>query len=109
MGQQRFLKTLGVRHGDLGRDSLAGLAPTPPPHWPAAEPLARTPPGGLRRRVGLGAWPPLRRVESDLVAQLRQRLRAARFDRVFADGSGLSQGQAVAIVRDQRGTETPAP
>jgi alkylhydroperoxidase family enzyme len=27
MGQQRFLKTLGVRHGDLGRDSLAGLAP----------------------------------------------------------------------------------
>jgi AhpD family alkylhydroperoxidase len=27
MGQQRFLKTLGVRHGDLGRDSVAGLAP----------------------------------------------------------------------------------
>jgi hypothetical protein len=27
MGQQRFLKTLGVRHGELGRDSLAGLAP----------------------------------------------------------------------------------
>jgi hypothetical protein len=51
----------------------------------------------------------LRRVESDLVAQVRQRLGAARFDRVFADGSGLSQGQAVAIVRDQRGTETPAP
>ena len=41
MGQQRFLKTLGVRHGDLGTGSLAGLAPevarelagadTPPP------------------------------------------------------------------------------
>ena len=27
MGQQRFLKTLGLRHGDLGRGSLAGLAP----------------------------------------------------------------------------------
>jgi alkylhydroperoxidase family enzyme len=27
MGQQRFLKTLGVRHGDLGRENLAGLAP----------------------------------------------------------------------------------
>lgn len=27
MGQQRFLKTLGLRHGELGRDSLAGLAP----------------------------------------------------------------------------------
>ena len=27
MGQQRFLKTLQVRHGDLGTGSLAGLAP----------------------------------------------------------------------------------
>jgi AhpD family alkylhydroperoxidase len=27
MGQQKFLKTLGVRHGDLGSTSLAGLAP----------------------------------------------------------------------------------
>jgi AhpD family alkylhydroperoxidase len=27
MGQQRFLKTLQVKHGDLGTDSLAGLAP----------------------------------------------------------------------------------
>ena len=27
MGQQRFLKTLGIKHGDLGTDSLAGLAP----------------------------------------------------------------------------------
>jgi AhpD family alkylhydroperoxidase len=27
MGQQRFLKTLGLRHGELGSDNLAGLAP----------------------------------------------------------------------------------
>lgn len=27
MGQQRLLKTLGLRHGDLSCDSLAGLAP----------------------------------------------------------------------------------
>jgi AhpD family alkylhydroperoxidase len=27
MGQQRFLKTVQVKHGDLGTDSLAGLAP----------------------------------------------------------------------------------
>lgn len=47
------------------------------------------------------AWP--------WVAQVRQRLGAARFDQVFAVGSGLSQRQAVAIVRDQRGTGTPAP
>ena len=64
---------------------------------------------GLRRRVGLRAWPHLRRAEADLVAQVRQRLGAARFDQVFAAGSGLSQQQAVAIVRDQRGTGTPTP
>jgi len=27
MGQQRFLNILGLRHGELGGDSLAGLAP----------------------------------------------------------------------------------
>lgn len=27
MGQQRLLKTLQVKHGDLGQDSVAGLAP----------------------------------------------------------------------------------
>jgi AhpD family alkylhydroperoxidase len=27
MGQQKFLKTLDIRHGDLGRDTMAGLAP----------------------------------------------------------------------------------
>jgi AhpD family alkylhydroperoxidase len=27
MGQQRFLSTLGLRHGELNRDNLAGLAP----------------------------------------------------------------------------------
>ena len=64
---------------------------------------------GLRRRVGLRAWPHLRRVEADLVAQVRQRLGAVRFDQVFAAGSRLSQGQAVAVVRDLRGTGTPAP
>ena len=64
---------------------------------------------GLRRRVGLRAWPHLRRAEADLVAQVRQRLGAARSDQVFAAGSGLSQRQAVAIVRDQHATGTPAP
>jgi alkylhydroperoxidase family enzyme len=27
MGQQKFLKTLGIKHGDLGADTAAGLAP----------------------------------------------------------------------------------
>ncbi|HTS99822.1 MAG TPA: hypothetical protein VMI33_24705, partial [Streptosporangiaceae bacterium] len=61
---------------------------------------------GLRRRVGLPAWPHVRRVEADLVAQLRQRLGTDRFDQAFTAGSGLTQREAVAIVRDQRGAGT---
>jgi predicted ATPase len=59
---------------------------------------------GLRGRVGLPAWPHLRRVEAELVTQLRQRLGAGRFEQAFTAGSGLTQREAVAIVRDQRGT-----
>jgi tetratricopeptide (TPR) repeat protein len=64
---------------------------------------------GLRRRVGLSAWPHLRKVEADLVAQVRPRLGAARFDRAFSAGSGLTQQQAVAVVRDRRGTGNQTP
>jgi predicted ATPase len=61
---------------------------------------------GLRRRVGLPAWPHVRRVEAELVAQLRQRLGAGRFDQAFTAGSGLTQREAVAIVRDQPDART---
>jgi predicted ATPase len=61
---------------------------------------------GLRRRVGLPAWPHLRRVEAELVAQLRQRLGAGRFDQAFTAGSRLTQREAVAIARDQRSART---
>jgi predicted ATPase len=64
---------------------------------------------GLRRRVGLPAWPHLRRVEADLVNQTRHRLGPGKFDQAFAAGSRLTQQQAVAIIQDQRGTGTPAP
>ena len=64
---------------------------------------------GLRHRVGLPAWPLLRRVEADLVAQVRQRLGAGRFDQAFSAGSALTQREAIAIVRDQRGTGTQTP
>jgi predicted ATPase len=57
---------------------------------------------GLRRRVGLRAWPHLRRVEADLVTRVRERLGAGRFDQVFSVGGRLTQREAVAIVRDQR-------
>ena len=43
------------------------------------------------------------------MAQVRQRLGAGQFDQAFSAGSGLTQREAVAIVRDQRsaGTQTP--
>ena len=64
---------------------------------------------GLRRRVGLSAWLHARRTEAELVAQVRQRLGAARFDQAYSAGSGLTQQQAVANVRDQHGTGTQTP
>ena len=60
MGQQRFLKTLQVKHGDLGTDSLAGLAPevarelagadsgpVRPPETARQAPEGRSPAAGL--------------------------------------------------------------
>jgi tetratricopeptide (TPR) repeat protein len=64
---------------------------------------------GLRRRVGLSAWPQLRKVEAELVTQVRQRLGTGHFDQAFSAGSALTQREAVAIVRDQRGTGTQTP
>ena len=64
---------------------------------------------GLRRRVGLSAWPHLRKLEAGLVAQVRRRLGAARFDQAFSAGSGLTQQQAVAIIRYQHGNGTQTP
>ena len=49
----------------------------------------------------------MRRVEAELVAQVRQALGAGRFDQVFTAGARLTQREAVAIVRDQRGGRTP--
>jgi predicted ATPase len=61
---------------------------------------------GLRRRVGLAAWPHLRKVETNLVAQVRRGLGAARFDQAFTVGSGLTQQQAVAMAREPRSAQT---
>ena len=56
---------------------------------------------GLRGRVGLRAWPMLRRSEAELVAQLRQALGENRFAEVSAAGSLLNRREAVAVVRDR--------
>ena len=58
---------------------------------------------GLRQRVGVAVWPPMRRrLEAELVVQVRQALGADRFDRMFAAGTRLNGQEAVAAVRDQR-------
>jgi predicted ATPase len=64
---------------------------------------------GLRRRVGLHAWPMLRQSETEVLAQGRQTLGADRFDRTFSAGTALSQQEAVAAVRHRRGTGDQAP
>jgi predicted ATPase len=54
---------------------------------------------GQRQRVGLRAWPLLRRDEAKLVAQIRQALGSDEFDVPYAAGFRLSQQDAVAAVR----------
>jgi tetratricopeptide (TPR) repeat protein len=63
---------------------------------------------GLRRRVGLRAWPSHRGAEAELMAQVRQALGADRFDELFATGARLNQRQAAAAVRDRGGAGTRA-
>jgi hypothetical protein len=61
---------------------------------------------GLRKRVGLRAWPMLRQGEAELVTQIRQTLDARRFNQAFSAGTQLSQREAVAAVRDRSGRGT---
>jgi hypothetical protein len=63
---------------------------------------------GLRQRVGVHAWPMIRREEAELVALVRETLGAARFDQMFATGGRLSQQQAVAALHDPRGAGATA-
>jgi ATP/maltotriose-dependent transcriptional regulator MalT len=59
---------------------------------------------GLRRRVGLRAWPMLRQGGAELGTQIREALGADRFDRVFVAGTWLNQREAAAAVRGRRPT-----
>jgi predicted ATPase len=64
---------------------------------------------GLRRRVGLWAWPMMRRGEAELIAKVREALGASRFDATFAAGARLNRREAVAAVRGRSGAGTAAP
>jgi hypothetical protein len=64
---------------------------------------------GLRRRVGLRAWPLQRQGEAQMVAQIRQALDPDRFDQASAAGARLSRREAVAAARDRGRAVTTAP
>jgi predicted ATPase len=59
---------------------------------------------GLRRRVGLRAWPMLRPTETELMTRLRQALGADGLDQTLTAGSRLNQQQAVAAIQDRSRT-----
>jgi hypothetical protein len=77
-------------------------------HRPVAapRPAGRGSAEGLRKRGGLQAWPMLRQGKAELVAQIRRALGAERFEQAFAAGARLTQREAVAAVRGQRGGGT---
>jgi len=63
---------------------------------------------GLRRRVGLRAWPVLRSGEADLIEQIRLALGPDRFSEMTQAGSALNRQEAVAAVSDQHGIDMVA-
>jgi hypothetical protein len=73
---------------------------------PARAALLESAAEGMRQRVGLPIWPLLRRVEAEVVAQVRQRLGAGQFDQAFSAGLALTQREAIAVIRNQPGTGT---
>jgi len=64
---------------------------------------------GLRRRVGLRAWPMLRQGEADLSGQIRLALGPDRFSKMTETGSRLNRQEAVAAVSHQHGLDMVSP
>ena len=64
---------------------------------------------GLRRRVGLRAWPMLRQGEADLSGQIRLALGPDRFSKMTETGSRLNRQEAVAAVSHQYGLDMVSP
>jgi predicted ATPase len=62
---------------------------------------------GLRRRLGLRAWPMLRNDEADLIGQIRPALGPDRFSEITQAGSRLSRQEAVAAASRQHSIDLP--
>jgi predicted ATPase len=63
---------------------------------------------GLRERIGLRSWPVLRRGEDELRTQVREALGPDRFEDVFADGTRLTQREAIAVARELHAAGAPS-
>jgi len=57
---------------------------------------------GLRRRLGLKVWPPLRRGESELATELRRAMGTERFETICGEGARMSYREAVEAIRRNR-------
>jgi hypothetical protein len=64
---------------------------------------------GLRRRLGLRAWPMLRQGETELISQIRQAAGPDQFSKMTEAGSRLSRQESVDAIWLQRGTDTGNP
>jgi predicted ATPase len=64
---------------------------------------------GLRRRVGLRAWPMLRQGEDDLIGQIRQALGPDRFREMTQAGSRLNRQETVAAISRRHGIDMVSP
>jgi predicted ATPase len=62
---------------------------------------------GMRRRLGLRAWPMLRNDEADLIGQIRSALGPDRFSEMTQAGSRLSRQEAVAAALRQHSIDLP--
>jgi predicted ATPase len=58
---------------------------------------------GLRQRVGLRAWPSMRRSEADLFAGVAGKLGSDAMEQVLAEGSRIDRADAIALVRNGLG------
>ena len=100
-GMELSLETHSTRNLTLSLTALAQLAFVAGDGDRAA--LLAGAADGLRRRVGLRAWPLQREGEAQAVAQIRQALGPDRFDDGFAAGRKLSRADAVAAARGHGG------
>ncbi|MFL5419595.1 MAG: hypothetical protein ACJ79Y_02365, partial [Myxococcales bacterium] len=93
--QDAELSTQALTFSLVARAELALLQADP-----RAAALALGAANGLRQRIGLRAWPSMRRREADLLAGVVGRLGSDATEQALAEGSRIDRPDAIALVRD---------